>query len=243
MTPGPPLWRETFRIRSGEIGPAGRLRLPALCDLLQEAAGNHAAALGFGSDALLARGRTWVLSRLRLEVEALPSWREDTIVETWPSGVHRLWALREFRVTGKEGNALARATSGWLTLAVPSKRPLRPATEVAEVAAQAPPRLIEDSFEPLAGPQTGTNGPSFRVTRYDLDLNAHANNVAIVRALFEALPSAAEPPLTLEADFRGEAFEGDVLASHLEDVRGTTRVALIRERDDKEVARAVIAHA
>jgi acyl-ACP thioesterase len=92
---------------------------------------------------------------------------------------------------------------------------------------------------PEAG--TGVNGTPFRVTRYDLDLNDHANNVAILRALLTAPPQAAAPPLTFEADFRGEAFEGDILLSRVAEASGLTRVLLSRESDGKEVARAVIA--
>lgn len=235
------VWRESFRVRASEMGPDARLRLPALFDLFQEAAGNNAAALGWGSDVLLARGQTWILSRLTLRLLALPAWREDITVETWPAGVHRLWALREFRVARADGTELARATSGWLLLDVAKKRPLRQAPEIAEAAKTSPPRLIEDAFEPLAAPpdEAGAPGMAFPVTRYDLDLNAHANNVTILRALLTALPRAAAPPLSFEADFRGEAFEGDVLSARVRETPEETRVLLFKVRDGKEVARAV----
>ena len=234
------IFRERFRIRASEMGPEARLRLPALFDLFQETAGNHAAALGWGSDVLLLRGQTWILSRLTLKLAALPAWREEITVETWPAGVHRLWALREFRVAAADGTELARATSGWILLAVATKRPRRQAPEVTEIAKACPPRLIPDAFEPLPAPENGVLGSPFRVTRYDLDLNDHANNVTILRVLLTALPQAAAPPLTFEADFRGEAFEGDVLLAHVQKVAGATRVLLSRETDGKEVARAVL---
>lgn len=240
------IWRENFRIRASEMGPDARLRLPALFDLFQEAAGNNAAALGWGSDVLLARGQTWILSRLTLRLLALPAWREDITVETWPAGVHRLWALREFRVARADGTELARATSGWILLDVAKKRPLRQSPDVTEAAKTSPPRLIEDSFEPLAAPEDGAamrngavQGTPFPVTRYDLDLNGHANNVTILRALLTALPKAAAPPLTFEADFRGEAFEGDVLSARVQETPEEARVLLFKESDGKEVARAV----
>jgi acyl-ACP thioesterase len=245
MSAGAPgaTFRERFRIRASEMGPDARLRLPALFDLFQEAAGNHATALGWGSDVLLARGQTWILSRLTLHLAALPGWREEITVETWPAGVHRLWALREFRVAAADGTELARATSGWILLAVATRRPLRQAPEVTEIAKASPPRLILDAFEPLAAPEAGAAelGTPSRVTRYDLDLNEHANNVTILRALLTALPRAAAPPLTFEADFRSEALEGDVLLARVQEVAGATRVLLCREADGKEVARAVLA--
>ena len=236
------VWRETFRVRASEMGPDTRLRLPALFDLFQEAAGNNAAALGWGSDVLLARGQTWILSRLTVRLFTLPAWREDITVETWPAGLHRLWALREFRVAGADGTELARATSGWILLDVLKKRPLRQSPDLVEAAKTSPPRLIEDSFEPLSAPDmaAGSPAPPFRVTRYDLDLNSHANNVTILRALLTALPVAAAPPLTFEADFRGEAFEGDVLSARVQETSGDSRVLLFKESDGKEVARGVV---
>jgi acyl-ACP thioesterase len=120
---------------------------------------------------------------------------------------------------------------------------MRQSPDVVEIAKSSPARLIDDMFEPLPTPEEGSGAPGtpFRVTRYDLDLNVHANNVAILRALLTALPQAASPPLTVEADFRGEAFEGDVLLARVQEVAGATRVLLSRETDGKEIARAVAA--
>jgi len=94
--------RETFRVRAGEVGPGGAMRLPALLDLFQEAAGNSATSFGWGSDALLAQGKTWVLSRHHLRLHALPAWREDVAVETWPSDANFLL----FRPTTKPAGAV-----------------------------------------------------------------------------------------------------------------------------------------
>jgi len=51
---------------------------------------------------------------------------------------------------------------------------------------------------------------------------------------------AAAPPLTFEADFRGEAFEGDVLSARVQETSGDSRVLLFKESDGKEVARGVV---
>jgi medium-chain acyl-[acyl-carrier-protein] hydrolase len=234
------VFREAARVRASEIGPAGTMRLPALLDLFQEAAGNSATSLGWASDTLLAEGKTWVLSRFHLRLLALPAWRDEIVVETWPSGVARVFALREFRATASDGRLLAEATSAWLLVAVPSKKPLRPPAEIVAAAAGTPPRVIGDAFEPLAAPgPDAARGPQTRIGRFDLDLNAHANNVAIFRALLESLPETP-PPFSLEAEFRGEAFEGDLLAGRTDEVGGERRVALVRVADGREIARAVL---
>jgi len=234
-----PVYGETFRVRASEMGPDRLLRLPALCDWLQEVAGSHAIHLGFGSEDLLAQGLTWVLSRLTLRVTSLPVWRSEARVTTWPAGALRLWALREFQVAAPDGAELARATSGWIVLKVAAKRPARVPEEVIRVGRLAPPRVLADTFEPLPAPSPDAPGPSFRVGRFDLDLNGHANNVAILRWLFEALPCPAGAGLSFEADFRGECFEGDLLTARVEGpTRGVTHVSLVRGGDGREVARA-----
>ncbi len=146
-------YREVFRVRASEVGPGGTMRLPALLDLFQDVAGTNATALGWGSDALLADGKTWVLSRFHLRLAALPAWREEIGVETWPSGVHRVFALREFRASGADGRLLAEATSAWLLVAVPSKRPLRPPPEIEAIAAGMPPRVDRRTFRSSRRPR------------------------------------------------------------------------------------------
>ena len=237
----PGSWDERFRVRAGETGPGSLLRLPALCDWLQETAGNHAAALEWGTDALRERGIAWVLSRLTLEVTALPRQGEEALVRTWPSGVYRLWSLREFEVTDPQGAGLARATTGWLLFRLADRKPSRPPRELAALEASLPPRLIDDRFEEVAAPSSSAAGPVFRVGRYDLDANGHANNVAIVRWLLESLPSGpglARPSLRTRIELRGECFEGDVLNAHVERAGAATLHSLVRESDAREVARA-----
>lgn len=234
------VFRETFRVRAGEVGPGGTMRVPALLDLFQDVAGTNATALGWGSDALLAEGKTWVLSRFHLRLAALPAWREEIAVETWPSGVHRVFALREFHATGADGRLLAEATSAWLLVAFPSKKPLRQPPEISAVAAGSPARLIPDLFDPLPAPGEGAAAArETRIGRFDLDLNAHANNVAIFRALLDALGDPP-PPFDLEAEFNGEAFEEDLLEGKADDDGRARRVALFRRRDGREIVRAVL---
>ena len=204
-------------------------------------AGNHAAALGWGAADLRLRGLSWVLSRLTLDVDALPAWQKEAVVSTWPSGAHRLWALREFRLSDPAGAVFAKATSGWLIVRLDSKRPSRPPEELAPLSAAFPPRLIDDRFDDLVSPSATAGGPSFTVRRFDLDLNGHANNVALVRWLLESLPperGSLALPLRTRIELRAECFEGDLLKARVDREGGVVRHSLVREADGREVARA-----
>ena len=83
MQEPPAVWEETFRTRAYEVDAGGAASPLTLCNWLQEAAGNHANALGWSVDALAPKGLTWVLSRLHLEIGRLPAWKEVVRVATW----------------------------------------------------------------------------------------------------------------------------------------------------------------
>ncbi len=125
--------RARFTVHTYEADAFGQLAVPALTDFLAEAAGHHATALGVGLDVLMARGLTWVLTRQRIEILRAPRLHEELEVETWPSGLDRLAALRDFRVRGADGAELARAISQWYVLDLETRRP-RPPLEVLDVA-------------------------------------------------------------------------------------------------------------
>ena len=105
------IYRENIRVRHREADRNGRLKLLSWFDFLQEAAANHAARLGVGLNALTERGQLWVLSRLKLEIRRSPQIGEELTVETYPSGVNRLFFTREFQVFDKSGEVIARISS------------------------------------------------------------------------------------------------------------------------------------
>jgi len=236
------VWSESFKVRAYEVDVWGRASVLTVCNWLQEVAGNHATHLGWGIEDLQARGSTWLLSRLHLRVKRLPPWREEVRVETWPAGVHRLWAVREFRIHGADGGEVGVATSGWMVVNLASRRLVRPAAELAEAGRGMPPRAIEDEFEKLPTVGHGAFSRTIEVRTADLDINRHANNVSVVGWALEALPLEAlegRQLVGLEVEFRGETKGGDCVTSEAEPADAATFVhRLVREGDGREVAAA-----
>ena len=236
------VWSETFKVRAYEVDLWGRASVLALCNWMQEAAGNHATHLGWGIERLQARGSTWLLSRLHLRVHRLPPWREEVEVTTWPAGVHRLWAVREFRIAGGDGGEIAVATTGWMVINQASRRPVRPTAELAEAGRGTPPRAVEDGFEKLPAVGRPTFARKIEVRTSDLDINRHANNVSVVGWALESLPIErleSRHLVGFEIEFRGETRAGDRVLSEVEAADAATFVhRLVREADGREVAAA-----
>ena len=81
-------------------------------DLAQEAANLHAAILGFGYDDMIASKTAWVLSRMHVVFVDTPRWRDDVTLFTWHKGLERLFFLRDFMMTDREGNPKIKAKMG-----------------------------------------------------------------------------------------------------------------------------------
>lgn len=243
--PAPTVWTDPFTVRSYEIGPDGRLTVPTLCDYLQEAAGNHATALGVATDRLLADGLAWLLARLQVEVFRLPAWREEIAVQTWPSAADGLYAQRDFSVTDSDGDQIARATSQWFVLNVERRRPTRLPAEVLAFDLPDRPHALEPGRAPHPSLEVAEHERLFTVRRSDLDLNRHVNNVRFVEWALEAVPDEIQETRTLrslDVQFRAESVYGDTIRSACATEESSDGVALThevtRESDGQLLARA-----
>ncbi|HEY5975017.1 MAG TPA: acyl-ACP thioesterase domain-containing protein, partial [Geobacteraceae bacterium] len=143
--------------------------------------------------------------------------REETVtVRTWPSARDGRFSCREFELWDQRGEAVARATSSWAVLDLISRRPVKldrlPAYPLTTR------RAVADDFATLPRLTEAVAEEEFKVRRYDLDLNRHANNVAYVSWALESVPPAfttAFRPAALEIGYRAEAFAGDLVMARL----------------------------
>ena len=77
---------------------SGRLFMGHLGNHMLNAADFHSTDRGFGMKYLLTIQRSWVLSRLAIEMEEMPQMYTKFIVETWVESAMRYFTSRNFRV-------------------------------------------------------------------------------------------------------------------------------------------------
>ncbi len=92
---------------------------------LLNAAENHAKARGFGMMNLNDVNYTWVLSRLTIEMEEMPSVYEKIEVCTWIENIYRLFTNRNFSIVGADDKAYGYARSIWAMISLPIWRVLK----------------------------------------------------------------------------------------------------------------------
>ncbi len=169
------IWREAHEVTWEDTTVDNHLSITALDRYLLQAAVNHAEHLGFGFTNTSKEDLSWVLFRINLQINRLPSWKEKYTVITWPSRVGALTAFREFEIVDNVGTRLAAATSEWSVINLKTRRPRRMST-LPHLFDHLTERIVLD--RPFFKLDSGLEFEElFSVTvRYsDLDMNGHAN--------------------------------------------------------------------
>lgn len=172
---------ETFTIASFESDFTGHLAVHSLFHRLQDIAGRHADFLDVGYEKLKAAGLAWLLSRIKVEIAALPAWGDEVTVETWPKGVDRLFALRDFRLRNAAGKTLALATTCWLLVDMAKERPRRVETLAVDLRFPNAEQALREIPDKLAAPGLLQASYQKQILPSDLDVNDHVNNAHYAR--------------------------------------------------------------
>jgi acyl-ACP thioesterase len=252
---------EHYTVRYYEADAGGTLAAHILCGFLQEIAGHHAGALGVGVEELFKKGLTWFLSRMRLLIDRSPRTGERIEVRTWPSGIDRLFALRDFVVTDGEGAPLASATSAWLVMDARSRKPARIQSIWDSPDTSAIPRALPGGVPKLSpmkmrkpdneGSSSGGQASGIRESRFpvmysDIDVNLHVNNTSYVRWVIESAGAGvleSRRLASLAVDYLAETRYGSIVhaSARPSAAKGETETLhheLRKEEDGQEIARA-----
>jgi acyl-ACP thioesterase len=204
-------WHETWRVMTSMTDASGQLTLPAMCNVVQEVAGNHAAHHRFGLADMQARRLFWVLHRLRLEVVRPARWKDDFEVVTWVCEFKGSFSHRNFLFRTPFGENLASASTSWALLDAGSRRPARlPANDFDVFNEEKAPCGFPERVEiPTALPCVAERTASY----FDLDLIDHVNNVRYIEWLLHTTPLDFRrcQPALLEVNFMGEVNERDTV--------------------------------
>lgn len=103
---------------------ASRLFMGHLGNHLLNAADFHSNDRGYGMSVLGPQHRTWVLSRLAIEMNDMPKAYDHFFVETWVEGVMKFFTSRNFAITATDGSILGYAKSVWAMIDTDSRQPV-----------------------------------------------------------------------------------------------------------------------
>jgi acyl-ACP thioesterase len=238
-------FEKVYKVHVYETGPEGKLNLYSLFNYMQDIASDHAVKLGFGRDDLMRDNRFWVLSRIYAVITEWPVWGDSIIVQTWPNGTDKLFALRNYEVRFPDGRHIASGTSSWLILDLTTKKVQRPDSILSQynfnLINERSPVRYATKIDPAA--ENGQVSPLFRIKVSDLDVNLHTNNVRYLKWACDSYnldfvinnePQSAEINYLAESRFDEEIMirtsvenQNDSFCNH----------SIFRTNDNKELCR------
>jgi len=202
-----------------------RLFMGHLVNHMLNAADFHSTERGYGMRYLRSIGKTWVLSRLVVEMEEMPMAGSSFSIETWVESTMRYFTHRNFAVRAADGSrAYGYGRSIWAMIDTGTRQP----TDIMAIHGG----LINE----YADPDKPCPIEPFRRVRLtnrlnvaldvqsgysDVDLNGHINSVKYIEHSLDAIPIEYYRHNSLrriDIAYMAECHGGDLLRIYREDI-------------------------
>ena len=203
---------------------SGRMFLGHLGNQMLNAADFHSTDRGFGMKYLMSIQRSWVLSRLAIEMDEMPAQYERYSVETWVESAMKFFTSRNFKVTGSDGKVYGYGRSIWAMIDTETRQP----TDIYAIDNGAIDKWIETAKNcPIekGGRVKMTENAGFvrsmDVNYNDIDINGHVNSVKYIEHMLDLWDLAWYREHRLkrfEIAYVAEAHQGDNLGFYREQI-------------------------
>ena len=204
------VWKKEYVLRAIDFDKYGRIKPSAVLELFQDAAGQHAEAVGAGFEDLLKRSLLWVLTQIKFRIIKNPFEYQTVIVKTWPLAPNRLGYRREYVIEDEKGERLIVGSSKWVVIhsenrCLVTDSHVYPFDDGFITEAVFEERIGKiRNFETASAPRTIHAGFS------ELDANNHVNNTKSTSDYLFWL-DADDVIDTFQIEYRKEVHDGEKL--------------------------------
>ena len=208
---------------------SGRLFMGHLGNHMLNAADFHSTDRGFGMKYLMSINRSWVLSRLAIEMTEMPQQYTKFNVETWVESAMRYFTSRNFAVVGQQPTANGQqpkvygyGRSIWAMIDTESRQP----TDIFSIDNGAINNwIVKDKECPIDKGGRVKMGDTAELVRTidthynDVDINGHINSVKYIEHVLDLWPLdwyREHSIKRFEIAYVAEAHAGDQLSFYME---------------------------
>ncbi|MCR5078055.1 MAG: acyl-[acyl-carrier-protein] thioesterase [Prevotella sp.] len=202
---------------------AKRLLMGHLGNHMLNAADFHSNDRGYGMNYLNTVNKTWVLSRLAIEMEEMPVAYDRFWVETWVEGAMKFFTSRNFKVVSESGHVYGYGKSIWAMIDTESRQP----TDLLAVHDGLINEYVETGYAcPIEKSSRVRIGNDARMVRSidtyynDVDINGHINSVKYIEHVLDLWNLEwyrSHRIKRFEIAYVAETHQGDLLNFYLEE--------------------------
>lgn len=213
----------------------GRLSWANLGNFVLRVSSLHAEAHGFGYSYMQQHHRGWVITRLVLEADQLPTTGEQYSIATWVNRIYRQFTDRLYTLLSADGTPIGHGFSTWALIDYATRQPI--SLESLPDGGFSHALHEEDTpLSPMSRARLSSLAPccvEHRAAFSDLDINGHVNSIRYISLVLDAFEQSwhdAHRLTRIEVAYGLEGHCGDLLRVHREDL-GQGRFALeVRRR-------------
>ena len=225
---------------------SGRLFMGHLGNHMLNAADFHSTDRGFGMKRLMTINRSWVLSRLAIEMEEMPTQYTRFNVETWVESAMRFFTSRNFAVVDDGGKVYGYGRSIWAMIDTETRQP----TDIYSIDDGAIRQWIEKEKEcPIDKGGRVKMSPDAKLVRTintyynDVDINGHINSVKYIEHVLDLWDLdwyRSHQVKRFEIAYVAEAHAGDSLSFYQEQTGDDEYCIRIVRTDGTECCRSKV---
>lgn len=222
---------------------------------LLNAADYHSNDRGYGMNYLMPRHKTWVLSRLAIEMKEMPKSYDKFFVETWVESAMKYFTARDFKICGPattqegasegaEEKVYGYGKSVWAMIDTDSRQPV----DIFDVHDGLIKEYIDEEKEcPIAASSRVKMSGNEKLVRTidtyynDVDVNGHINSVKYIEHILDLFDLEFYKTHFLqrfEIAYVAESHQGDKLNLYMEQTKVNEfciKLTKIAQNSQKEV--------
>ena len=231
------IFKEKFLIGLKDIEKEGKVKNRALLEYLEDIAAMHSAQVGYGVNDIEKTKLTWILLEWKLQVIKRPKYGQTLNIETWARYTNKCYSYRDFEIYDDNNELCAIATSKWLLIDIGKNRPIKIEEELIQ---KYNPEYGKSVFnilelEKIKEPEDVTTNFTYKVNRFDIDINKHMHNLNYINLAYEALPEEVyenEEFNVVRISYKKEVKLGDILICKYKK-ENQKHVIVIKSEDEK----------
>ncbi len=227
------VYSHTWEINFLQCTPNGLLKHTELCNILQLTAGYHAESGGINFTDMQTYDQTWVLSRMRVEIDELPKWGDSITVTTWINDLQGSRSIRAFEVHVGERKIIGSVTF-WAVFNTRLRKAEPLVINHDHVTKYPERKATAESFKKVNVPAQAVFHSNRNVVLSDVDIVNHANNVKYLEWCLDGIdarPILKQQLKSFDMNYMRELQMGDAVQLYAAKEANTTYFSIIK--DDK----------
>lgn len=179
-------YREKYQVPFYESDINQNMKLSQLLSLVLQVSGKQSLSLGMSDEYVFQTyNLVWIITEYAIEIDRLPRYTENIVIETVPTAYNKLFCYRDFNVYGQDGEKILTIHSTFVLMDYDTRKVHPVVDDIVDVY------QVEKVKKIYRGPRyEGLENPEetlYHVRFFDLDLNGHVNNSKYLEWMYDVL--------------------------------------------------------